>query len=60
MVPALSVELLDKGLCEVLCNVVHQLNSLPPQPTDLGGDERDVVWLDVQYFIEVIVCKTFR
>lgn len=59
-VPGMALLLLEHGLCEVLCNVIHKMNKIPIQYTDLGGDEKEIVWGDLHDFVASIIHKTFR
>ena len=56
----MALVMLCNGLMESLCNITHALNVQPPRPTDLGGDEKQLLLADLQQIFCSIAEKTFR
>ena len=46
-------------MCESLVKVVQRLSEAPARPTDLGGDENDILWEDVQSLLVLIAGQAF-
>ncbi len=59
-VPAMMQTMLDNGLQETLCNMIHAIHVTPARFSDLGCDERLLLLEDVQHFLTIIAEKTFR
>ena len=59
LAPDMLTTLLEAGACESLVKVVQGLSEAPAQPTDLGGDENDILWRDVEALLQLVASRAF-
>ena len=59
LAPDMLTTLLEAGACESLVKVVQGLSEAPTQPTDLGGDENDILWRDVEALLQLVASRAF-